>query len=205
MQKIIEIVTEHAHSAHWYIFGAILLAGVNIPICIDVLILLGAFLSAMVIPEHTLHLFLSCLLGCYFSAWIAYWFGRYLGKKLCSVRWLARWINTSRLEKMKLFYEKNALTTFIVGRFIPFGIRNCLFMSSGMSRMHFGKFALIDIFACTLWCSVCFSLFYYLGQNFQVLWEYVKTFNLLIFAAFSVTVIAWVWYKIRKNRIRERC
>jgi membrane protein DedA with SNARE-associated domain len=205
MQKIIEIVTQHAHTAHWYIFAAILLAGVNIPISIDVLILCSAFLAAIVIPEHTFYLFLSCWLGCTFSAWIAYWLGRYLGQKLCRIRWLSRLFNPPRLEKMKAFYEKNAFTTFVVGRFIPFGVRNCLFMSSGMSRMHFGKFALMDTIACTLWCSICFFLFYYLGQNVQTVWQHVKTFNLLIFAAFSVTVIGWVWYKIRKNRQHKKC
>lgn len=199
MNALITLITEHAHTAHWYVFIAMLLAGLNIPICIDLLILISAFLATMIIPEHTIYLFLSCLLGCYFSAWGAYWMGRLLAPHLCGIRWLKHIVNIERLQKMKKFYEKYGLRTFILGRFIPFGVRNCLFMSSGMSKMHFGKFALLDAFACTLWCTTLFVLFYYLGQNYQILWHYLKAFNLIIFAAFGVTVISYVWYKIRKK------
>jgi len=199
MNSLITLITEHAHVAHWYVFIAILLAGVNVPICIDLLILMSAFLATMVIPEHALYLFLSCLFGCYFSAWGAYWLGRWLGPRLCSVNWLKRLINVERLHKMKTFYEKYGLRTFLVGRFIPFGVRNCLFMSSGMSKMPFIKFALIDACACTIWCTSLFALFYYLGQNYQIVWHYLKTFNLIIFAAFSVTVIVYLWYKFRRK------
>jgi membrane-associated protein len=199
MNSLITTITEHAHTAHWYVFVAILLAGLNIPICIDLLLLISAFLATMIIPEHTVYLFLSCLFGCYFSAWLAYWLGRILAPRLCSIRWLKHIVNIERLQRMKTFYEKYGLRTFIIGRFIPFGVRNCLFMSSGMSKMHFGKFALLDACACTLWCTTLFALFYYLGQNYQILWHYLKAFNLFVFVAFGVTVIGYVWYKIRKK------
>lgn len=199
METIISIISEHAHHAHWYIFFAIILAGLNIPFSIDLLILISAFLAAAIIPEHTVHLFLSCVLGCWFSASVAYWVGRLLGPKLCKVPFFSRLFNVQRLEKMKEFYKKYGMRTLIGGRFIPFGVRNCIFMSSGMSRMHFGKFVLIDALGCTLWCSIAFSIFYFLGQNYQVIWHYLKTFNLLVFGAFSVTVIAIVWYKSRRK------
>lgn len=199
MEKIISIISEHAHHAHWYIFFAIILAGFNIPISIDLLILVSAFLAAAIIPEHTVYLFLSCILGCWFSASAAYWMGRLLGPQLCKMPFFSRLFNVQRLEKMKAFYKKYGMRTLIVGRFIPFGVRNCIFMSSGMSKMHFGKFILIDALACTLWCSIAFSIFYFLGQNYQVIWHYLKTFNLFVFGAFSVTVIAIVWYKSRKK------
>ena len=103
------------------------------------------------------------------------------------------------MEKIKQFYEKYGLWTLVVGRFIPFGVRNCIFMSSGMSKLHFGKFILMDAVACAVWCSSLFYLFYTLGQNYDVIWHYLKTFNLIVFAAFSVTVIGLIWYKIRKK------
>src|SRR5262249_36255657 len=89
--------------------------------------------------------------------------------------------------------------TLIVGRFIPFGVRNCIFMSSGMSKMHFGKFALMDALACTIWSGTLFYLFLTLGQNYTTLCHHLKKFNLLLFTAFSVTVIGFIWYKARKK------
>jgi len=44
------------------------------------------------------------------------------------------------------------------------------------------------------------AVFYLIGQNFHAIWGAVKTFNLVIFAAFSVTVIAIFWYKLKKRK-----
>jgi len=108
-----------------------------------------------------------------------------------------------RLEKIQRFYSKHGLWTLLLGRFIPFGVRNCIFMSSGMSRVSFLKFALWDLIACFTWTSVSFYCFYVLGQNYHLLFDHLKTFNMVIFLAFSVTVISWIWYKRRKKRAVE--
>lgn len=199
MEHLTEIITRHAHIAHWYIFIAIILAGFNIPFSADLLILIAAILAATVVPEHTWILFYSILFGCYFSAMCAYWLGRLIGTTLSKRKFFSQLLSAHRLSKIKQFYEKYGLWTLVIGRFIPFGVRNCIFMSSGMSKLHFGKFILMDALACILWCSTCFYLFFTLGQNYETIWRYLKTFNLLIFAAFSVTVIGIIWYKRRKK------
>ena len=199
MEQLAEIISHHAYNAHWYIFIALILAGFNIPFSADILILLAAVLAATLVPENTWLLFSSILIGCYFSAMCAYWLGRLLGASLSNTKFFSKLINPQRLAKMKQFYNKWGLWTLVLGRFIPFGVRNCIFMSSGMSRLHFGKFILMDALACTLWCCTLFYLFFTLGQNYETVWHYLKTFNLLIFAAFSVTVIGFIWYKSRKK------
>jgi membrane-associated protein len=199
MEHLTEIIAHHAHNAHWYIFVAIILAGFNIPFSADLLILSAAILAATIVPEHTWLLFFSILIGCYLSAMCAYWLGRLIGTALRKKKFFSKLLNPERLGKIRRFYERYGLWTLVIGRFIPFGVRNCIFMSSGMSRLHFGKFVLMDALACALWCSTCFYLFFILGQNYEMIWHYLKTFNLLIFAAFSVTVIGIIWYKSRKR------
>lgn len=199
MDSLTEIITRHAHNAHWYIFIAIILAGFNLPFSADILILVSALLAATVVPEHAWLLFFAILSGCYLSAMCAYWLGRILGSSLCKRKFFAKLLNPQRLDKVKNFYERYGLWTLIIGRFIPFGVRNCIFMSTGMSKVHFGKFILRDAIACSLWCSIAFYLFYTLGQNYEVVWHYLKAFNLVLFAAFSVTVIGLIWYKSRKK------
>ena len=199
MEYLTDWIAQHANYAHWYLFVAILLAGFNLPFSIDVLVLVSAFLAATIVPEHTGILFFCILFGCYFSALCSYWVGRICGNYLLHWRFFAKLLSSERREKMQGFYKKYGLLSLMLGRFIPFGVRNCLFMSSGMSKVHFGKFMLMDALACSVWCSLFFYAFYKLGQNRDVLWEYLKTFNLLIFAAFSVTVIGAIWYKSRKK------
>lgn len=199
MEGLVAWIVAHADHAHWFIFAAILLAGMNIPISADFIIIASAVLAATTVPEHTIHLFLAVFLGCYFSAWIAYWIGRALGPKLLRWKFFAKILNPERMGRAKHFYEKHGFLTLLIGRFIPFGVRNAIFMSTGMSRVHFGKFLVKDALACFIWTSVSFYLFYVLGQNYQTLYSHVKTFNLLIFSVFSVSVIGVIWYKRKKK------
>ncbi len=203
MEKWLEFIHQHAHHAHWYIFGASLLAGMNVPISIDLLMIISAILAATIIPANILKLFLAIFLGCLFSAWIAYWLGRTLGPLLQKLPFFSKLLSQKKLDNVKKFYEKRGLFAMIIGRFIPFGVRNGLFMSSGMSRISFLKFAIWDGIACALWSAACFFLYYTLGKNIDALYSRVKIANLFIFLAFSVTVIAIVWYKKRKTEKEE--
>jgi membrane protein DedA with SNARE-associated domain len=201
MDSLTEFIVAHGQYAHFAVFGAILLAGMNVPISIDVLVILSALIAARMLPEQTIPLYLSVLLGCYFSAWIAYGIGRYLGPLALRIPFISKILSKNRLEKARQFYEKRGLFALILGRFIPFGVRNCLFMSAGISRMPFIKFISLDALACLIWCTGFFFLFYSLGNNYETLINSMKLFNLLIFAAFSVTVIGIIWYKKRKRPI----
>lgn len=195
MQQMINFIVDNGSIAPWISFGLILLAGLNIPISIDVIMVLTAFLAATTLPELTPHLFISVLLGTYFSAWICYWMGRKVGIRLLDIPYFAKLLPQTRLQKLGSFYEKHGLLTLMVGRFIPFGFRNCLFMTTGMSKVNFAKFVWRDAIACTLWVSLCFFSFYQLGYSYEILLKKIKMLNLFIFLAFGVTVIALVCYK----------
>jgi len=199
MSWLIEWILHHANIAHWLVFFSILLAGINLPISADLIILVSAFLAASVIPEKTWHLFFAVYFGCYFSAWIAYWIGRIAGLRLLQWRWFAKILNPQRLAKISKFHEKYGLLTLVIGRFIPFGMRNCIFMTNGISKIHFGKFILKDLLACFIWSGLSFYLFYRCSQNYEVLVEQIKKWNIFIFAAFLVSLIAIIWYKRRKK------
>lgn len=195
-----ELIAQHAQSAHWYLLGAALLAGFNVPLSIDVLVLLGALLAATVVPEHTAWIFGCLLLGCYLSAMCAYWMGRLVGGALLSTRWFSKLMPASRVTAIQQFYNKYGMWALILGRFIPFGVRNALFMTCGMSRVRFQRFIAIDLIACTVWCTSAFYLFYSLARHYEALWTHLKTFNLCLFSALTVVVIGLVWYKRRKKR-----
>lgn len=196
---MIDWIVQHALHAHWYIFLAILLAGFGIPISVDILVVIAGFLAATIAPEHFWHFYGAIFIGCYLSACIAYWIGRLLGKKLCGWKSFSRLFPPQRLEKIQHFYARYGFWTLFIGRFIPFGVRNGIFMSSGMSRVPFLKFALRDLVSCFIWSTVAFYSFWTLGHNYQLLMSHLKLVNAIIFGAFSVTVIGYIWYKRRKK------
>lgn len=202
MDSLSGLIADHAAHAHWFAFGIILLAGMNIPVSIDVVVIATALIAARILPEHTLHLYLAVLFGCYFAAWIAYWVGRVLLPKVLKIPIFSKLLSPKRIEKARVFYEKHGLWALALGRFIPFGVRNCLFMSAGLSRMSFLKFICLDALACLLWCSTSFYLFYTLGHHYEKLSGSIKIFNLTIFTAFAMALIGIIWYK-RMSRKRK--
>ena len=201
MDHVINWLIEHAGHAHWLVFSCSILAGLNLPFSIDLLLVASAMLAARIVPENLWILYFCTFFGCLFSAHLAYWLGRTAGCQLLRWRYFAKLFPQARLEKIQKFYEKYGLFTLIIGRFIPFGVRNSIFMSSGMTKVPFLKFALRDLIACFIWTTLCFTCFYLLGQSYETVKHFLKSFYLILFSAFGVTVIGFIWYKKKKKRI----
>lgn len=199
MEYIINFIFEHAQHAHWIIFSALMLAGLNVPISEDLMIIISAFLASSVIPQNTVILFAAVFLGAYISDWVVYWIGRGLGIKLWRINWFKKTMPKRKLAKVKLFYKKYGFLTLLIGRFIPFGIRNCLFFTAGMTKMNFLKFVISDGIACFCSNITLFLIAYSIGKNYSVLFNYVKKVNIFIFVLFIFTIIAFIWYYKRKK------
>ncbi len=203
MDFIINFIFEHAQHAHWIIFGALMLAGLNIPISEDLMIIISAILASSIIPSNTFILFAAVFLGAYLSDWMVYWIGRVLGIKLWKNRWFRKTVPKRKLSKVKLFYKKYGFLTLLIGRFIPFGVRNCLFLTAGMTKMNFAKFAISDGIACFCSNITLFSIAYAIGKNYSSLFHYVKKVNIFIFLLFIFTIISFIcYYKLKKKKQR---
>lgn len=205
MESLLDYVCQHANHAHIIIFSLLLLAGFNIPISEDLMLLTGGVIGSRCIPDQVLHLYLWIFFGCWVSAWEAYWLGRLLGPKLYDIKWFKRFINPARIEKLHSYYEKFGVFTFIVGRFVPGGVRNALFMSTGLGKMPFWKFILRDGFACLISSSTLFYLGYFFGTNYTLLFKYFKTYELVILSLmifiFALTLSVFYYRKFYKTMV----
>lgn len=199
MDFLIQFIFEHAQYAHWIVFAALMLAGLNVPISEDLMIIFSAVLAATVIPENTYKLFAGVFLGAYISDWACYWIGRHFGPKLWNIKWFAKSFDRTRIDKIHEYYKSYGFLTLLVGRFIPFGVRNGLFLTAGLGKMPFAKFIISDGIACIVSNTILFILAYHVGKNYESLLASVKTFNIFLFGAFAVAGIAFFWYKRRKN------
>jgi membrane-associated protein len=206
MESLLHFACAHAHSAHWIFFLLLMLAGFNIPISEDLILLTGGAIASLCIPEHTLHLFIWIYAGCWLSAWIAYSIGRFLGPKIYDIRWFRHIITKERIERLHHYYEKFGVFTFIFGRFIPGGARNALFMTAGLGKMPFVKFILRDGFACLISSTVIFSIGFSLAQNYQLVVHYFKTYNEIVIGILVLAVLViglrlwWTRHLRRKEK-----
>jgi membrane-associated protein len=207
MESILHFVCENSHNAHWIIFILLLLAGINVPISEDFLLVTGGVIASTCFTDPTNYttfkLFFWIFLGCWISAWEAYWVGRLLGPKLYEVRWFSRVITPHRIERLHHYYEKFGIFTFILGRFIPGGVRNALFMTSGLGKMPFRKFIIRDAFACTLSSVTIFSLGYLFGENYKFLFHLIRKYEIILISLIIIILASvigfWFWKKETKK------
>jgi len=199
MDYLIEIINSNIQYAPLMMFGALLLAGFCLPVSEDAMIFIAAILS-LAHPHMQYQLFLGVFAGAYVSDLICYAFcGRYLGAKLFNHSFFRRFVNEKQLDKIAIFYANYGIMALILGRFIPFGVRNALFISAGIARMNFIKFALTDFIACAISVSTFYLIYFIYGPSVIAL---IQKGNIVLFSMVAVAVIFYFWK--RKKRIASK-
>lgn len=193
------LIFENLHNAHWILFGLLMLAGLNVPISEDLLLITGGAIASSFMPEKSFHLYGWLLAGCWFSAWEAYSIGRYFGPKLYDIKWFNRILSKKHIDKLHHYFEKFGVLTFIIGRFIPGGFRNALFMTAGLGRMPFLHFILRDSIGCIISATFLFTLGYACGQNYHTVIDYFSRYSLIVIA---ILISALLLYLLRRKSWR---
>lgn len=206
MESILEFLSAHVDQAYLIIFILFLLAGLYLPISEDVLLLTSGALVSIYRPEKYLLFYTWVFLGSWFSAWEIYWIGRLLGPKLYEFKSLHWLINDKKIAKLHHYYEKFGVYTFIVGRFIPGGMRNALFTTAGMGKMPFLKFILRDGFAALISTSLIFYIGYLIGENYRLIIHEVIAYNRIAFAivlAFLIGLGGYFWIRHKRSSMNS--
>ena len=199
MSSIYELINQNVSWAPYIIFFSLLLAGLNLPISEDGMIFIAAMLANSN-PDFLSLLFLGVYFGAYGSDLISYGMGRYFGPRLWESRFFGKFLNKEKVDKISLFYERYGKVVLIIGRFIPFGVRNALFFTAGLSRMRLLVFALTDLVACTMSVSLFFYLYYTFGN---AVISYIKKGNAYVFSVAALLLL--VWYFFRRRRSTRSC
>lgn len=171
MEQIFSFIVETSSNAYWILFVLLLLAGLNVPLSLDLILISGGALGSLHVEDHLMRLYLFLLAGCILSAWEAYWIGRSLGPKLYTLSPFKSVITKERVERLNRLFEKFGIFLFIVVRFIPGGVRNALFMTSGLGKMPFHLFALRDSLGCFFSATALFSLGYFFAEKREALFQ----------------------------------
>ncbi|CDZ79511.1 SNARE associated Golgi protein [Candidatus Rubidus massiliensis] len=199
MEQLFQYVCQHAEYAHLIFFGLLLLAGLNVPISEDIILLSGGAIASLCIPDKILFLYLWIYFGVIISGWEAYWLGRILGPKLYDISWLNKFVTPERIGLLHSYYERFGIFTFIIGRFIPGGVRNALILSCGLGKMPFWKFALRDALAAFISTSLIYTLGFKFAENYELIVNYFKRYNIIIIGL-VIFIGSIVYYSIRNKK-----
>jgi membrane protein DedA with SNARE-associated domain len=200
MNTITEILFAMAPNVHFISFGLLILAGFNMPVSEDLVFIVSASIAATIVPENTVYIFIGCFMGAYFSDIIAYTIGRTFGRRLLKISFFQKLFPEEKIEKIERYFLKYGGNTLFFGRFIPFGMRNVLFATSGIVKMKISKFLLVDFLALCVTSTVLFYLGYNLGQNYQVIFPYLNRYKFIILALLSAVVCFFLF----RNWIRKK-
>lgn len=195
MIDITFLLKDMVQYAHFISFGLLLLAGFNIPVSEDLVFIVSASIAATTVPENSVKIFAGCFLGAYLSDITAYTIGRYGVNRLLGSPLLirARIVNPvvleARLKKTKGFFDRYGGKALFFGRFVPFGMRNLIFMSCGLIRMPYFKFMIIDLAALACTSTILFFLGYSFGNNYQAILTYVSRYKIIIIVLVALLVL----------------
>lgn len=189
MEYLSDLLYKWADYVHFISFGLLILAGFNIPISEDLIIIISGSIAATILPRNTIYIFIGCFLGAYISDIIAYTLGRCLGPQLFKIKILRKLFSIEKEKKIETYFHKYHAKTLFFGRFIPFGIRNVLFFTAGYLKIKWLKFLLIDFSALIISSTIQFYAGYSLGKNFKLIEPYLARYKYIIFSIFVIIIL----------------
>lgn len=196
MDLLISYLT--AHISYWPLVAFLVLipAGFNLPISEDAVIILSAAVAQanhkILFPTYA-----GLFAGIFLSDIICYYFGRVASKGVLKVRKIRKNLTKERLSIIKQELNKNGFRTFIICRFIPFGVRNVLFTSSGFVHLGIKKFMLFDSIAVLISSSTLYFLVFAVGESASI---WFKVIGITLFVLLIGSMIFIVAKKINQYR-----
>jgi membrane protein DedA with SNARE-associated domain len=183
-------------------FIALLLAGLSVPFSEDLIIITGALICQEK-PSMLVPVFVATYSGVVISDYFPYIFGTYIRKGTIKANFLSHLFSPRIIARIHHYLEKYGIFTFIVGRFVPFGIRNTMFLTSGLFGLRLRSFALYDTTAATISVSTLFFLAYHFGDAVEKPFQAVGIVLFVLFLSMITFVVINIVKKIRKRREPE--
>ena len=176
-----------------------LLAGINLPISEDLIIITGALLSHKE-PDLLVYNLIAIYIGVISTDFFVYWVGTRVRSGASKTGFFARLVPEKTLNRMRYFLDKYGIFTFIVGRFIPFGVRNTMFFSSGFFQLRFRLFVIYDLVAAMTSINTLFFLTYHFGEAAK---KPLKIAGVILFVALVSGLISLIIRSTIKWRRRR--
>ncbi|QKF60029.1 DedA family protein [Aliarcobacter lanthieri] len=143
---------------------------------------------------------LSGILGSLTGALFNYYLALKLGRKLLLKYGNYVFIKEETLEKIEQFFKEHGHISTFFGRLIPV-VRQYISLPAGLAQMNFAKFTLYTTLGAGIWMIVLAYLGYFLGNNEELLKEYLHQIIILILVV--IAICSYIYYKIYKNKRRD--
>jgi membrane protein DedA with SNARE-associated domain len=163
-----------------------------------------AFAGWMLIERHGISPAFIPLAGLYaglgsaIGASITYWIVRRGGRPLVD-RFAKRFhMDMKYMEKIEAQCVKWGAGIVFIGRMIP-GARTLVSIPAGLVRIPFAKFFIASFAGAYVWCTILITAGYFLGQEWQLISEYMRRHLPLVFVVGVLLVALYLVYHYRAS------
>jgi membrane protein DedA with SNARE-associated domain len=187
------------HFTYGGIFLVLLLGGLGAPIPEELPVLAAGALAREGVIQWWMGLAI-CIAGAVVGDLLLYAAGHHWGDRLLRW-WIVRSVlSEAREHRLAGAYRRHGVKIVLVARHVM-GLRAAAFLTAGILRLPFWKFALVDTAAACVGVPVTFGLAYFFTDQLQAILDDVHRVERWLILVGFVVVAAWltrvVW---RKNR-----
>ena len=182
------------------LFG-LFLAGLNLPVSEDLIIITGAIICHKKLSLMPLTL-TALYIGVIATDFFQYWVGSMVRKGTGKTKFFRRMVPDKALHRMHHYLDKYGIFAFIAGRFVPFGLRNSIFFASGFFNLKFRSFVIYDLVAAMISINTLFFLVFSFGE---VVEKPIKIAGIVLLIAIFSAIISLIvrfiisWRKDKAN------
>ena len=146
------------------------------------------------------------MLGSVLGALILYYFGAW-ANELVIRRFIRRWgryafISENDLDVSLGYFHRHGEAVIFFGRLIPI-VRSLISVPAGMDRMPLGKFLFYTVIGTTIWSGILSYAGWVLKENYALVAGYVERYQNLVIALVALGVLAFIYLRIIKPRVKR--
>lgn len=145
-------------------------------------------------------------IGSLLGALLWYYIGKFVGEVRLK-QWAdqyGKWLTLSSADITKAdnwFNKYGGLAVFL-GRLVP-GVRTLISLPAGVSEMPLLPFVLYSALGSTFWVAILTYLGYVLGDNYELVEEYLGPVSKIVVVALAIAFVVWVVWRQSQRKSRR--
>ncbi len=108
-------------------------------------------------------------------------------------------VKESTIIKIEKYFANHGPISVFIGRLLP-GFRHFISLPAGLARMDIKKFFFYTAAGSTIWTTVLSTLGYFIGENQELIHEYLEEIALVTLASCTAIIIGYVFYKKKLSK-----
>jgi len=195
MTAVLIFILTYPAALYAIIFGALILAGIGLPLPDEVTLIFGGYLASIGLTGLWITTAIA-IAGILAADTAGYLIGRYAGHLLARLMARSRHIGAA-YEKAAGLFQKYGDKIVTLSRPL-FGIRIAVPVFAGHARMPFKKFLALDALAAAPWTIFFVVMSYYLGSSFDFFTE-LRKIKHFFFLSLGLAIIIFAGVRFMKD------